>query len=110
MSQLQTDHRDHFTRSRIQPNSTDTFLTVRPCCASVAHCCFISFLQGAKGRMKNQRGRGGMRGGRRGRGGGGRGRGGRGGGVKMGDDDGDGYDEMEVRFRPLPPLILMVYI
>ncbi len=51
--------------------------------------------------MKNQRGRGGMRGGRRGRGGG-RGRGGRGGGGKMGgdNDDGDGYgDEMEVRFR-----------
>lgn len=52
--------------------------------------------------MKNQRGRGGMRGGRRGRGGG-RGRGGRvgGGGGKMGgdNDDGDGYgDEMEVSF------------
>lgn len=50
--------------------------------------------------MKNQRGRGGMRGGRRGRGGG-RGRGGRGGGIKMGgdNDDGDGYgDDMEVSF------------
>lgn len=45
--------------------------------------------------MKNQRGRGGMRGGRRGRG---RGRGGRLGGGKVVDDDGDGYgDEMEVR-------------
>lgn len=50
--------------------------------------------------MKNQRGRGGMRGGRRGRGGS-RGRGGRGG--KMGDDDGDGYgDDMEVRLQPQP--------
>lgn len=55
--------------------------------------------------MKNQRGRGGMRGGRRGRGGGGgRGRGGRVGGGKMGgdNDDGDGYgDEMEVSFIPV---------
>lgn len=55
--------------------------------------------------MKNQRGRGGMRGGRRGRGGsrgrGGRGGGGGGGGKMGGDnDDGDGYgDEMEVKFR-----------
>lgn len=52
---------------------------------------------GGKSRMKNMRGRGGMRGGRRGRG---RGRGGRMGGGKMGGDhdDGDGYgDEMEVR-------------
>lgn len=58
--------------------------------------------------MKNQRGRGGMRGGRRGRGGS-RGRGGRGGGGgvgggggKMGgdNDDGEGYGEdMEVRVR-----------
>ncbi|XP_029373415.1 zinc finger CCCH domain-containing protein 4 isoform X1 [Echeneis naucrates] len=50
---------------------------------------------GGRGRMKSQRGRGGIRG-RRGRGG--RGRGGRGGGVKMGgdNDDGDGYgDDME---------------
>lgn len=49
--------------------------------------------------MKNQRGRGGMRGGRRGRGGS-RGRGGRGGKMGGDNDDGDGYGEdMEVRFR-----------
>lgn len=58
---------------------------------------FASIAAGGKSRMKNMRGRGGMRGGRRGRG---RGRGGRVGGGKMGgdNDDGDGYgDEMEVR-------------
>lgn len=60
--------------------------------------------------MKNQRGRGLMRGGRRGRGGG-RGRGGRGGGGggggKMGgDDDGDGYgDDLEVSFKAYTNLV-----
>lgn len=55
---------------------------------------FLCFA-GIRGRMKSQRGRGGMRGGRRGKG---RGRGGRLGGGKVGDDDGDGYgDEIEVR-------------
>lgn len=65
----------------------------------VTHLLTLS--SGGKGRMKNLRGRGGMRGGRRGRGGG-RGRGGRGGGGKMGgdNDDGDGYgDDMEVSFQ-----------
>lgn len=70
---------------------------LRALCGLFSLMCLL--LAGGKSRMKNMRGRGGMRGGRRGRG---RGRGGRMGGGKMGgdNDDGDGYaDEMEVRSR-----------
>lgn len=70
------------------------FSTVRHFCCSVSKSHPVP--AGGRGRMRNMRGRGGMRGGRRGGRGGSRGRGGRGG--KMGgDNDGDGYgEEMEV--------------
>lgn len=76
--------------------SVSAALLPAPCCS---FSLMLLLLSGGKSRMKNMRGRGGMRGGRRGRG---RGRGGRMGGGKMGgdNDDGDGYgDEMEVRSR-----------